>query len=323
MFGTHTTAGPTHYWQTRQVIVVVAPGQGSQTPGFLEPWIAEPRFREHLQRISDSVGIDLVKHGTTSDADTIRDTAVAQPLIVAAGLLALEGLVSESGTANISGTAGHSVGEVTASVVAGVLGEEEALRFVKQRSQGMADAAKLEKTGMSAVIGGEEDALVALLAELGLEPANYNGGGQIVAAGSLDGLAKLAEAPPAGSRVIPLQVAGAFHTRYMQPSVQALHGVASSLRTSDPRLPIWTNRDGTVVESGATFVDLMVAQVTSPVRWDLTMASLAAAGVTGLIELAPAGALAGLAKRGLKGVPTVAIKTPDDLAAAHDMMNGN
>jgi [acyl-carrier-protein] S-malonyltransferase len=125
------------------VIVVVAPGQGSQTPGFLEPWIAEPRFREHLQRISDSVGIDLVKHGTTSDADTIRDTAVAQPLIVAAGLLALEGLVSESGTANISGTAGHSVGEVTASVVAGVLGEEEALRFVKQRSQGMADAAKL------------------------------------------------------------------------------------------------------------------------------------------------------------------------------------
>jgi [acyl-carrier-protein] S-malonyltransferase len=305
------------------VIVIVAPGQGSQTPGFLDPWIAEPRFKEHLQRISDSVGIDLVAHGTTSDADTIRDTAIAQPLIVAAGLLALEGLVPEKGKPRINGTAGHSVGEITASVVAGVLSEEEALRFVKQRSLGMADAAKLEKTGMSAVIGGDEDLLLARLAELGLEPANYNGGGQIVVAGALDALAKLAQDPPAGTRVIPLQVAGAFHTHYMQPSVDALHEVASSIWASDPELPIWTNRDGSLVESGTTLVDLMVSQVTSPVRWDLTMASLAEAGVTGLIELAPAGALAGLAKRGLKGVPTVAIKTPDDLAAAHDMMNGN
>jgi [acyl-carrier-protein] S-malonyltransferase len=323
MFGTLTTAGARHYWQTGQVIVVVAPGQGSQTPGFLDPWIAEPRFKEHLQRISDSVGIDLLKHGTTSDADTIRDTAIAQPLIVAAGLLALQGLVPEGGKPKINGTAGHSVGEVTASVVAGILSEEEALRFVKQRSQGMADAAKLEKTGMSAVVGGDEDALLELLAKLDLEAANFNGGGQIVVAGALPALAKLAENPVAGSRVIPLQVAGAFHTRYMEPSVAALHEVATSIWASDPVLPIWTNRDGSLVESGTTFVDLMVSQVTSPVRWDLTMASLAEAGVTGLIELAPAGALAGLAKRGLKGVPTVAIKTPDDLAAAHDMMDGN
>ncbi len=323
MFGTHTTARARYSWQTDQVIVVVAPGQGSQTPGFLEPWIAEPRFKEHLQRISDSVEIDLVKHGTTSDADTIRDTAVAQPLIVAAGLLALEGLVTDKGHAGIHGTAGHSVGEVTASVVAGILGEEEALRFVKQRSQGMADAAQLVATGMSAVIGGDEDALLALLAELDLEPANFNGGGQIVVAGELPALAKLSENPPAGSRVIPLQVAGAFHTHFMQPSVEALHEVATSIWASDPELPIWTNRDGSVIESGTTFVDLMVSQVTSPVRWDLTMASLAEAGVTGLIELAPAGALVGLARRGLKGIPTVAIKTPDDLAAAHEMMNGN
>jgi [acyl-carrier-protein] S-malonyltransferase len=323
MFGTHTTASRPHCWQTRRVIVVVAPGQGSQTPGFLEPWIAEPRFKEHLERISDSVGIDLVKHGTTSDADTIRDTAIAQPLIVAAGLLALEGLSPENGKLKIDGTAGHSVGEITASVVARVLGEEEALRFVKQRSQGMADAAKLVKTGMSAVIGGDEDALLALLEELELQPANFNGGGQVVVAGELKNLAKLTENPLAGSRVIPLQVAGAFHTRFMEPSVEALHEVAASIWASDPELPIWTNRDGSVVESGTTFVDLMVSQVTSPVRWDLTMAALADAGVTGLIELTPGGTLAGLAKRGLKGVPTVAIKTPDDLAAAHDMMNGN
>jgi [acyl-carrier-protein] S-malonyltransferase len=305
------------------VIVVVAPGQGSQSPGFLDPWIAEPRFKEHLQRISDSIEIDLLAHGSTSDADTIRDTAIAQPLIVAAGLLALEGLTPEKGKLKIGGTAGHSVGEITASVVSGILGEEEALRFVKQRSRGMADAAKLEETGMSAVVGGDEEALLALLSELDLEAANFNGGGQIVVAGKLPALAKLAENPIAGSRVIPLQVAGAFHTHYMQPSVEALHEVAASIWASDPELPIWTNRDGSLVESGTTFVDLMVAQVTSPVRWDRTMASLAEAGVTGLIELAPAGALTGLAKRGLKGVPTVAIKTPDDLAAAHDMMNGN
>ena len=322
MFGTYTTARASHCWQTRRVIVVVAPGQGSQTPGFLDPWIAEPRFREHLQRISDSVGIDLVKHGTTSDEDTIRDTAIAQPLIVAAGLLAFEGLVPEKGKLAIDGVAGHSVGEITASVVSGILSEEEAFRFVKQRSRGMADAAALVKTGMSAVIGGDEDALLAHLKELDLEPANFNGGGQIVVAGELTKLAKLAENPLAGTRVIPLKVAGAFHTHYMEPSVAALHEVAASIWASDPILPIWTNRDGSLVESGTTFVDLMVSQVTSPVRWDLTMAALSAAGVTGLIELAPAGALVGLAKRGLKGVPTVAIKTPDDLAAAHDMMNG-
>jgi [acyl-carrier-protein] S-malonyltransferase len=322
MFGTHTTAVPTHCWQTRRVIVVVAPGQGSQTPGFLEPWIAEPRFKEHLERISDHLEIDLVKHGTTSDADTIRDTAIAQPLIVAAGLLALEGLTPEQGKLRVGGTAGHSVGEITASVVAGILGEEEALRFVKQRSAGMADAANLVKTGMSAVIGGDEDALLALLQDLDLEPANFNGGGQIVVAGELTNLERLSEKPLAGSRVIPLQVAGAFHTRFMQPSVAALHEVAASIWASDPELLIWTNRDGSIVESGTTFVDLMVSQVTSPVRWDLTMTSLAETGVTGLIELSPGGTLAGLAKRGLKGVPTVAIKTPDDLSAAHDMMNG-
>jgi [acyl-carrier-protein] S-malonyltransferase len=303
------------------VIVLVAPGQGSQTPGFLEPWIAEPRFKEHLERISESIGMDLVKHGTTSDADTIRDTAVAQPLIVAAGLLTIEGLI-DNGKLRVGGVAGHSVGEITASVAAGILSEEEALRFVKARSQGMADAAKLEKTGMSAVIGGDEDAILDRLEALGLEPANFNGGGQIVVAGELDALSRLAADPVAGTRVIPLQVAGAFHTHYMQPAVEQLHEVATTIWASDPIHPIWTNRDGALVESGTTYVDLMVGQVSSPVRWDLTMASLANAGVTGIIELAPAGALVGLAKRGLKGIPTVAVKTPDDLAAAHDMMNG-
>jgi [acyl-carrier-protein] S-malonyltransferase len=305
------------------VIVVVAPGQGSQTPGFLEPWIAEPKIKEHLEKISEELGIDLVKHGTVSDADTIRDTAIAQPLIVAAGMLSLQGLISDDEKLKVDGTAGHSVGEVTAAVVAGILGEDEALRFVKQRSQGMADAAKLHKTGMSAVIGGDEDALLAKLKQLHLEPANFNGGGQIVVAGELTALAKLSEEPPAGSRVIPLQVAGAFHTHFMKPAIEPLHEVAAAIWAADPIMAIWTNRSGALVESGTTFVDLMVDQVSSPVRWDKTMVSMEAAGVTGIIELAPAGALVGLAKRGLKGVPTIAIKTPDDLDAARDMMNGS
>jgi len=304
------------------VIVVVAPGQGSQTPGFLEPWLAEERFRDQLSGISDAVGIDLVAHGTTSDADTIRDTAVAQPLIVAAGLLTLSALFADGRRDKVAGVAGHSVGEVTAASAAGILSETDAVAFVSARGRAMAAAAAITPTGMSAVLGGDEAELLARLAELGLEPANFNGGGQIVVAGALDALATLKENPVAGSRVIPLQVAGAFHTRYMEPAVAELQAVADTITTSDPTLPIWTNNDGTVVESGTHFLELLVGQVSSPVRWDSTMAAFAAAGVTGIIELAPAGALVGLAKRGLKGVPTVAVKTPDDLAAAFALIDG-
>jgi [acyl-carrier-protein] S-malonyltransferase len=304
------------------VIVVVAPGQGSQTPGFLEPWLAEPAFKEHLQQLSDTVGIDLVAHGTTSDADTIRDTAVAQPLIVAAGLLTARALLANGRREKIAGVAGHSVGEVTAAALAGILTETDAIAFVRERGRSMAAAAALAQTGMSAVIGGDETELLARLGELTLSPANFNGGGQIVVAGALDALDSLKENPIAGARVIPLQVAGAFHTQYMEPAVAHLAQFAEGLTTSDPSLTIWTNKSGTVIASGRHFVELLVGQVSSPVRWDKTMDAFAAAGVTGLIELAPAGALVGLAKRGLKGVPTVAVKTPDDLAAAFELIDG-
>ena len=304
------------------VIVVVAPGQGSQTPGFLEPWLAESSFREHLQQLSDTVGIDLVGHGTTSDADTIRDTAVAQPLIVAAGLLTARALLAHGRREKIGGVAGHSVGEVTAAAVAGILSETDAVAFVRERGTAMAAAAAIAQTGMSAVIGGDESELLARLGEGGLYPANFNGGGQIVVAGALDALAALAENPIAGSRVIPLQVAGAFHTRYMEPAVAHLTAFAETLTTHDPTLPIWTNKGGVLVGDGRHFAELLVAQVSSPVRWDMTMDAFANAGVTGIIELAPAGALVGLAKRSLKGVPTVAVKTPDDLVAAFELIDG-
>lgn len=305
------------------MIVIVAPGQGSQTPGFLEPWLAEQRFAEQLGAISEAVGIDLVSHGTVSDAYTIRDTKVAQPLIVAAGLLTLSALLDGGRRARVGGVAGHSVGEVTAAAAAGILSEHDAVAFVRERGNAMADAAALTPTGMSAVIGGDEAALLERLVELDLAPANFNGGGQLVVAGAIDALARLAADPVPGTRVIPLQVAGAFHTRYMQPAVAHLEAFAAGLEKHDPTLPIWTNRDGSRVTSGTAFVDLLVGQVSSPVRWDRTMDSLAEAGVTGIIELAPAGALVGLAKRGLKGVPSVAVKTPDDLPAAFAMIDGN
>ena len=298
------------------MIVVVAPGQGSQTPGFLAPWLAVPSVAEQVAAHSEAVGIDLAAHGTESDADTIRDTAVAQPLIVSAGLVSLAALLEGGRRDRIAGIAGHSVGEITAAAGAGVLSEADALVFVRERARAMAAAAAAEPTAMSAVLGGDEQALLARLDELGLEPANYNGGGQIVVAGAVDALQALKDEPVAGTRVIPLQVAGAFHTRYMAPARDSLAEVAAGITPSDPTLRLWTNRDGSVVESGPAFLDLLVGQVASPVRWDLCMAAFAEAGVTGLIELAPAGALVGLAKRGLKGLPTLAVKTPDDLDAA-------
>jgi [acyl-carrier-protein] S-malonyltransferase len=309
------------------VIVIVAPGQGSQTPGFLAPWVAEPRFRTHLERLSDAAQLDLLAHGTESDADTIRDTSVAQPLIVAAGLLTLGAILDgdreHDGRIDVAGIAGHSVGEVTAAAGAGILTERDAMVLVRERGKAMAEAATAVPTGMSAVIGADEAELLPALESLGLSPANFNGGGQIVVAGELDALERLKAEPPAGARVIPLQVAGAFHTRYMQPAVERLREVASGLSVGDPRIDIWTNRDGSSVGSGSEFLELLVGQVSSPVRWDRCMESFANEGVTGIIELAPAGALVGLAKRALKGVPTVAVKTPDDLPAALKLIEDN
>ncbi|HEY0374950.1 MAG TPA: ACP S-malonyltransferase [Amnibacterium sp.] len=298
------------------MIVVVAPGQGSQSPGFLAPWIEDPSARTHLERLGDAAGLDLVQLGTEADADTIRRTEIAQPLIVAAGLVTLAALGRP-----VQAVAGHSVGEVTAAVAAGILDEADGMRLIAVRGRAMAEAASVRPTGMAAVVGGDEAAVVTRLEELGLVPANRNGGGQIVAAGELDALDRLKAEPPAGSRVIPLQVAGAFHSEVMRPAVGELRAFADTLSPSDPSARIWTNHDGSEVSSGAAFLDLLVRQVASPVRWDRTMESFAAAGITGLVELAPAGTLTGLAKRGLKGVPAVAVKTPADLAAAHDLFD--
>lgn len=303
------------------VIIAVFPGQGSQTPGFLTPWLEHEGARERIAQFSDQAQVDLLAAGTEWDADRIRDTKVAQPLIVAASLLSYEALIQAAGTAP-TGVAGHSVGELAALAAAHVLTDAESLRLVGIRGRAMAQAADAAPTGMSAVIGGNADDVLARLEAAHLTAANHNGGGQIVAAGALADLAELAADPPRGTRVIPLQVAGAFHTHYMAPAVDTLRTAAAQAEASDPSLTLWTNSDGSVVDSGRAAVDLMVAQVASPVRWDLCMASFAEHGVDGIIELAPAGTLVGLAKRGLRGVPSVAVKTPDDLAAAAALLTG-
>ena len=298
------------------MIVVVAPGQGSQTPGSLAPWLELDGVADHLERLGAAADLDLVSLGTTADADTIRRTEVAQPLIVAAGLVAAAALERP-----VVAVAGHSVGEITAAVLAGVLDEQDGMRLIATRGRAMAEAAARTPTGMSAVVGGDEQAVVERIEGLGLSPANRNGGGQIVASGALDALEALRAEPPAGARVIPLQVAGAFHTEFMRPAVEALEEFAGTLRPAAPTARLWTNRDGSEVADGRAFLDLLVGQVASPVRWDRTMESFTAAGITGLVELTPAGTLVGLAKRALKGLPAVAVKSPADLPAARELLD--
>ncbi len=306
------------------MLAIVCPGQGAQTPGFLSPWLELPGHRAALEALSEPSGTDLVAHGTTSDAQTVRDTAVAQPLIVAAGLACLAVLPDDDGRGSLAGsvavTGGHSVGEVTAMVVAGVLTAEEAVALVRERGRVMAAAAAAAPTGMSAVVGGAADDVEAAIARSGAVAANRNGAGQVVAAGTLEQLAALAADPPARARVVPLAVAGAFHTEHMAPAVGALAEHAASLAPRDPAVPLLSNADGAVVTSGADALARVVRQVSSPVRWDLCQAALAELGVTGLVEVSPAGTLAGLAKRSLPGVEVVALRTPDDLPAARELV---
>ena len=304
------------------VLVVVAPGQGSQTPGFLTPWLEVPGFEDRLRWLSTVAGIDLVRHGTESDADTIRDTAVAQPLLVGAGLVSVLSLFPHPAEAysKVAAVAGHSVGEITAAVGAGVITAEQAMVFVRERGNAMAAAAATTPTGMTAVLGGDRDDVVATASRHGLTAANENGAGQIVVAGTLEQLAAFAADPPEKARLRPLQVAGAFHTEHMSPAVSVLARHARSIYVHSARLQLISNSDGSVVHSGRDVLTRLVTQVSSPVRWDLCMQTMADLGVTALLELPPSGTLVGLAKRALPGIETVSLSTPDDRPAAWDLI---
>jgi [acyl-carrier-protein] S-malonyltransferase len=304
------------------VLVIVAPGQGAQTPGFLSPWLELPGVRERVDWLSAVAGLDLIHYGTEADADQIRDTAIAQPLLVASGLVPLLSLFPHPADAyaRIGAGAGHSVGEITAACGAGVITAEQAMVLVRERGKAMAAAAATTPTGMTAILGGDPDEIEHRLAELGLTPANMNGNGQVVAAGTLEQLEALAAAPPAGARLRPLQVAGAFHTHHMAPAVDVLRGYARAVSTHDPRVRLLSNRDGAVVHDGREVLQRLVDQVANPVRWDLVMRTMADLGVTAVIEVPPAGTLTAMIKRAIPGVETVALKTPDDLEAALDLI---
>ena len=301
------------------MLAVLSPGQGSQKPGFLTPWLDLPGAEARLAWWSALAGVDLRHLGTEAGADEIKDTARTQPLLVAAALLAAEHLPLH----DVGLVAGHSVGELGAAALAGVLPAEAAITLAGVRGREMAAACALEPTGMSAVLGGDPDDVVATIERHGLYPANRNGAGQIVAAGALDALAKFAAEPPAKARVIALQVAGAFHTPFMAPAEAALAAVAGGVTVHDPARILLSDLDGSAVAHGREMLQRLVRQVTAPVRWDLCMRTLKDLGVTGIIELPPAGTLAGLVKRELKGEGApeiVTLNTPADLPAARDLI---
>jgi [acyl-carrier-protein] S-malonyltransferase len=296
------------------VLIFTAPGQGAQTPGFLSPWLELPGLADQLGAWSELAGRDLIRLGTEGSAEEITDTSVAQPLLVAAAL-AVAGLIGQPDAA-----AGHSVGELAAGAIAGVLSAEDAIALTRVRGEAMAAACGAAPTGMSAVLGGDESVVLATIADAGLTPANVNTAGQIVAGGTLEQLAAFAASPPAGARVRPLRVAGAFHTSHMAPAVDTLAAAATGIAVKDPAITLLSNRDGAVVTSGANWLDRIVGQVASPVRWDQCMATMSVIGVTALIELAPGGTLTGIAKRALPGIELLAMKTPDQLDAARALV---
>ena len=306
------------------MLIITAPGQGAQTPGFLAPWLELPGVTERLGAASELAGCDLIRFGTTASADEIKDTAVAQPLLVAAAIAVAaalpEAALPEAGAVLADAAAGHSVGELAAGVIAGVLTADDAMRLTGVRGRAMAAAAAAEPTGMTAVLGGDQDEVLAALARHGLTPANVNAAGQVVAAGTMAALEAFAASPPAGARLRPLQVAGAFHTQHMAPAVAALRDAAAGVTVADPAMTLLSNADGAAVTTGKEWLDRIVAQVAAPVRWDLCMQTMAGLGVTALIELPPAGTLTGLARRALPGVAQLAVKTPEQLGAARQLI---
>ena len=295
------------------MLAITCPGQGAQKTGFLSSFLELDTFSAQIDELSTASGIDLRLHGTESDDETIKDTAVAQPLLVASAIAC----AAELGISPAV-VAGHSVGEIAAAQIAGIFTPADAMAFVKVRADGMAAAAAATPTGMSAVVGGQPEDVLAAIEAAGASPANVNGGGQTVAAGSLEALEALAENPPERARVISLAVAGAFHTEFMASATADLSAAASAMEVSDPTVSVLSNSDGTSVETGREYVDRLVKQVTNPVRWDLCQESLLNTGITGMIELVPGGTLTGIARRAMKGVETFAIKSAADLDGARE-----
>ena len=292
------------------MLLIACPGQGSQTPGFLLPWLeAYPQLEGNLASLGQACGADLVRLGTSAEEDEIKATANAQRLIVGSALGVFRTVFAGE---KVDGVLGHSVGEYAAAAIAGVIGDHEAMQLVAKRADAMAEAAAKTPTSMAAVLGGEENEVLSSIEQFELEPANFNGSGQIVAAGAKSAIQRLVESPPDKSRVIELKVAGAFHTSFMESAKQSVAQLAESFSPVDPEINLWSNVDGGPVRDGSAFLSSLVSQISNPVRWDKCMTSLSRLGAT-VIELPPAGALAGLLKRGVSDATAIALKTPADV----------
>ncbi|MGA1627457.1 MAG: ACP S-malonyltransferase [Aquiluna sp.] len=292
------------------MLIIACPGQGSQTPGFLLPWLeAYPQLEGNLASLGEACGADLVRLGTTAEEAEIKDTANAQRLIVGSALAVYRSVFAG---VKVDGVLGHSVGEYAAAAIAGVIGDHEAMQLVAKRADAMAEAAAKTPTSMAAVLGGEETEVLSAIEQFELEPANFNGSGQIVAAGAKSAIQRLVESPPDKSRVIELKVAGAFHTSFMESAKQPVAQLAEGFSAKHPEIKLWSNVDGGAVKDGSAFLSSLVSQISNPVRWDKCMTSLSGFGAT-VIELPPAGALAGLVKRGVSDATAIALKTPADV----------
>ena len=296
------------------MLAIISPGQGAQTPGMLNTWLQDSQTENLLTSWSQKIGVDLIHLGTKADAEEIKDTANAQPLIVATSLIAFHAL----SVTNFSVASGHSVGELAAAAISGALTPEDALVLVRIRGIEMAKAAAAHPTGMAAVLGGDRAEVVAAIESLGLVAANENGAGQIVAAGELNALEALTQNPPTGARVRGLAVAGAFHTKFMAPAVRPLRELATGITATHPRCTVVSNKDGKNLTDGNEILTRIIDQIANPVRWDLCMETLKNIGVTGVIELAPAGTLIGLLKRAVPEIDGFALKSADDLNAARE-----
>lgn len=307
------------------MLALVAPGQGAQTPGFLAPWLEIPAVADRMAWWSTVTGLDLARYGTEGDAEEIRDTAIAQPLLVSAALASVLCVFPHPADAfrQVGVAAGHSVGEISALAGTNVMSAESALVLVRERGRAMAEASAVTATGMTAVLGGDPEEVLAAIERHGLTAANRNGAGQVVAAGTLEQLDAFAAAPPAKARLRPLSVAGAFHTEHMRPAVDRLASLGRAISVRDPRTRLVSNADGMVIHDGHEALERIVRQVANPVRWDLCMETLGELGVTGVLEVPPAGTLVGLVKRALPGVETFALKTPEDLPAAREFVSAH
>jgi [acyl-carrier-protein] S-malonyltransferase len=304
-----------------ELLAVVAPGQGSQSVGMLSPWVTDSKAKELVESWSSLISVDLLKLGQSGNAEEIKSTDNAQLLIFITSILSSLHLDFQNAKDGSIIFAGHSVGEFAAYSIAGAFESDQALKIVARRGQSMLAATNaFSKTGMSAVLGGNKDEVISYLREFDLIPANINSNGQIIAAGTLENLDRLANTPLTGTRVRPLEVSAAFHTKYMEPAISQFKEIFNEIKINNSSQIILSNKNGEVLSNPVEIIENLINQVISPVRWDLCQAKMVDLGVTGMLELAPGGTLCGIAKKEIPSVETFAIKSPEDIQGANDFI---